>query len=111
LPLRWRTATIMTRPSTAGKAAANEHQQQPHPANGTAGAAWSARAGDLADWTLARLVNRTDVWGAYTPPERRGQEYVRDDGTKAGVPTSYTAPARKRRGQVTLTRDLLVRHF
>jgi hypothetical protein len=57
------------------------------------------------------MVNRRDVWGAYTPPDRRGQEYVRADGTVDKVPASYTAPAKTRRGQVFLTKDVLVRHY
>jgi hypothetical protein len=67
-------------------------------------AAWADRAGDLAAWAMARLVVRTDTWGAYTPPERRGQEYTRRDGSRDKVPSSYTAKGR-------LTLDRLARHF
>jgi hypothetical protein len=38
--------------------------------------AWHALAGELADWTLARLANRRDAWGAYHAGgqlTRRGQ--------------------------------------
>jgi hypothetical protein len=73
--------------------------------------AWADRAPELAPWTLARRVNRFDVWGAYTPPDRRGQEYVRADGTVGKVPGSYTAPAVARRGQVLLTEEVLARHY
>ncbi len=66
--------------------------------------AWYDRAPDLAAWTEERLVVRRDAYGAYTPPERRGQTYTRRDGTTATVPQSYTA-----KGKVT--RALLVRHF
>jgi hypothetical protein len=48
---------------------------------------WCARAAALADGTLARLVNRTDAWGAYHP---------------AGGQLT-------RRGE--LTRALLIRHY
>ncbi|HEX5269701.1 MAG TPA: hypothetical protein VFW33_04395 [Gemmataceae bacterium] len=66
--------------------------------------AWAARADELAVWAEARLVVRRDAYGAYTPPERRGQSYTRRDGTTGTVPQSYTA-----KGQVT--HALLVRHF
>jgi hypothetical protein len=76
------------------------------PLTGAAGQAaiWAARADELALWAQARLVNRLDAWGAYTPPERRGREYVRRDGTTAKVPVNYTAKGR-------LTPGLLARHF
>jgi hypothetical protein len=54
------------------------------PASSTA---WHARAEKMADWTLARLVNRRDAWGAYHPAGRQ----------------------LTRRGQ--LTRALLIRHY
>jgi hypothetical protein len=75
-----------------------------------AGTAWAARADELAAWAW-RLVNRTDVWGAYSAPDRRGVEYTRADGTKAKVPTSYTAPPVAKRGRVVLTQRVLARHF
>jgi hypothetical protein len=76
-----------------------------------AAAAWAVRADDLARWAWGRLVNRVDVWGAYTPPARRGKKYTKADGTEDRVPKSYTAPARKDRGRVTLTGAVLARHF
>src|SRR5262245_39515668 len=45
------------------------------------------------------LVNRTDVWGAYWPLDRR------DRGS------SWTAPAKRKRGRALLTQDVLARHF
>jgi hypothetical protein len=60
--------------------------------NNTA-SAWAARAGALARWALANLVNRTDVYGRYLPlPERtaKGSAVVCKEN---------------------LTRDVLVRHF
>jgi hypothetical protein len=64
-----------------------------------AGGPWRLHAGDLALWAWERLVNRTDVWGAYLPLERR-------ERTK-----SYTAPAKKHRGRVFLSTDTLAQHF
>jgi hypothetical protein len=74
-------------------------------------ACWADRAGNLAGWAWERLVNRADVWGAYTPPERRGHGYVRPDGTAAKVPANYTAPSPARHGRVLLTQEVLARHF
>jgi hypothetical protein len=66
--------------------------------------AWDARAEALTEWARARFAVRLDAYGAYTPPERRGQTYTRQDGTTGKVPQSYTA-----KGQVT--HALLTRHF
>jgi hypothetical protein len=33
---------------------------------------WHERAGELAEWVMSRLVNRTDVWGWYV--RRKGEE-------------------------------------
>jgi hypothetical protein len=63
-----------------------------------------ARAAELAQWAWANLVNRADAWGAYTPRERRGQEYTKKDGTRAKVSISNTA-----KGALTL--NVLARHF
>src|SRR5262245_26899001 len=65
-------------------------------------ACWHARADELTDWALARLVNRNDVWGAYLPLDQRG---------KGPIEKSYTAPRKRARGKVLLTRDVLLRHF
>jgi hypothetical protein len=67
-------------------------------------AAWAARADELAAWAMARLANRRDCRGTYSPPERRGQPYIRRDGALAKVPVNYMAKG-------TLTRNLLARHF
>jgi hypothetical protein len=83
-----------------------------HATGGTPGTgAWAARAAKLADWAWSRLVNRTDVWGTYTPPEERGQVYRGADGKEKKVPGSWTAPARSQRGRVSLTLERLRRHF
>lgn len=62
-------------------------------------AAWVERAPDLAAWTQAKLVNRTDVWGGY---------YIDDD---TNVVESWTAPAKKKRGKESLTEDRIKLHF
>jgi hypothetical protein len=73
--------------------------------------AWAARADELAAWAWERLVNRTDVWGAYTAPAERGRKYVNGDGMEKEVPASCTAPPIKRRGKDNLTLQTLKRHF
>jgi hypothetical protein len=60
---------------------------------------WYERAPELADWVMAHLVNRTDVWGRYT---RRKSE----DSSQA-VPV----PFRDERGKVFLDLDSLRKHF
>lgn len=53
--------------------------------------AWADRAGDLAGWTVSRLVNRTDAWGGYRPPSEWNKEFQRQDGTtgKLGATTTH----------------------
>src|SRR5262245_39589631 len=60
---------------------------------------WHERAPELAQWVMANLVNRTDVWGRYV--RRKG-----DDETHA-----VTAPFRDERGKVFLDTDSLCKHF
>ena len=62
---------------------------------------WQHNAHELASFTIERLVNRRDVWGAYVPPERR----------EAGKQHTYTAPAKARRGMVQLSHSHVSRHF
>jgi hypothetical protein len=62
------------------------------PVQNVEAAAWTRRTRELAHWTWG-YVNRTDVWGGYTAS---GQ---------------VTRPPKKKRGQVFLTEDILVRHF
>lgn len=62
---------------------------------------WQSHADDLADFALARLVNRTDVWGLY----RRWTD------SKGGAHKVFTAPAKRDRGRVTLTGDIITRHY
>lgn len=61
---------------------------------------WHQRAGELASWVLARMVNRTDVWGRYVRK--------RSDTGEMGV---VTAPFRDERGKVFLDEDSLRKHF
>jgi hypothetical protein len=67
-------------------------------------AAWTAHANEMAKWAWERLVNRTDAWGGYRPPEEIGKEYVRPDGTKGKL-----GPQTTHKGNLTLAR--LARHF
>jgi len=66
---------------------------------------WRIHADALARFTMARLVNRIDVWGAYLPSARRRV-------TAAGrVQAAFTAPFGKARGKEFLTHGTLVRHY
>ena len=62
---------------------------------------WHAAATELAAWTEQRMVNRTDVWGAYSYPKYRRQ----------GGSNSFTAPSKKRRGQEFLGSEIIKRHY
>ncbi len=62
---------------------------------------WADRSDELAEWTWTNLVNRTDVWGAYLPLDRR----------EAGKSNNYTAPGRSRRIDGTLTYGTIVCHY
>jgi hypothetical protein len=77
----------------------------------TTATAWHDRDKQLADWALARLTNRVDVWGAHAPLHRRGQTYTRRDGSTGTVPDRWTAPLQKHRGSVFLSLGLLRQHF
>jgi hypothetical protein len=61
---------------------------------------WAARARELAQWTWAHLVNRTDVWGGYWNDDKRDR-----------LGRTTTRPAKARRGKDRLTFLLLERHF
>ncbi len=63
--------------------------------------AWQHRAPALADWTIARLANRVDVWGLYDP-------WIDPSG---GSHLIRTAPWRSERGQRQLEAADLVAHF
>ena len=74
-------------------------------------AAWSARAKELAAWARDRLAVRTDVWGGYRPLAERGREYAAADGTRKRLGTPTTRPRLCDHGRVSLTLDVLERHF
>jgi hypothetical protein len=67
-------------------------------------AAWYGRAEELAAWTEACLLNRTDAWGAYRPEHEIGREFTRPDGTRGKLGPQRTVKGR-------LTRALLVQHY
>ena len=65
---------------------------------------WRERATELAEWTLLRLVNRTDVWGRYLKKRHRTN--------KAGEKNNaITAPFSSERGKVFLGLSSLEKHF
>lgn len=61
---------------------------------------WHVHADALASFFLELTVRR-DVWGAYLPLEHRDPE----------KPSTYTAPAKNKRGRVTLDHTIAARHF
>lgn len=65
---------------------------------------WRERALELAEWTMLRLVNRTDVWGRYLKKRHRTN--------KAGEKNNaITAPFSAERGKVFLGISSLEKHF
>ncbi len=65
------------------------------------GNAWQREAGRLARWTQERLVNRTDVHGAYLSLGSR----------QPGKSNNYTAPNKALRGPGALTTEIIEEHF
>ncbi|MGI9517947.1 MAG: TOTE conflict system archaeo-eukaryotic primase domain-containing protein [Pirellulaceae bacterium] len=65
---------------------------------------WRERAPELADWTMRRLVNRTDVWGRYLKKRHR-------TNTAGEKNNAITAPFRNERGKVFLGCSSLEKHF
>src|SRR5262245_26789862 len=63
------------------------------------GRPWADHAEDLTRWLWARLVNRTDAWGAYRPLALRDK-----------LGNSWTAPPKRFRGQAQLGLPILQRH-
>jgi len=67
-------------------------------------AEWRKQSVQLADWTMLRLVNRTDVWGRYLKKQHRTN--------KAGEKNNaVTAPFSAERGKVFLKTSSLEKHF
>jgi hypothetical protein len=63
------------------------------------GQEWQARASELAEWAMERLVNRRDVWGQYSllaPHEAREQGRSHK---------AMTLPIASMRGQAMVTLD------
>src|SRR4051812_15824978 len=71
--------------------------------------AWRTAAPQLAEFTLAHLLNRDDVWGGYRSLVGRPLK-TRADGTTYAQ-KSYTAPAVKDRGRVKLANWRIRRHY
>ncbi len=65
------------------------------------GNAWQREAGRLAQWTLERLVNRTDVYGSYLPLGIR----------QPGKSNNYTAPSKALRAPGALTTEIIEDHY
>ncbi len=45
----------------------------PKKSHAAVNAAWAASAHALAEWTMERMVNRTDAWGQYLPLDERAK--------------------------------------
>lgn len=60
---------------------------------------WNRNAPVLAEWVMAHLVNRTDVWGRYHRRKDQDTTFV------------VTAPFREERGKTFLDLDSLRKHF
>ena len=69
---------------------------------------WVERAPELAQWILANLVNRTDVWGRYLAKKKRKDDCNKKTGFHGNV---VTAPFRDERGKVFLGTSSLEKHF
>ena len=67
---------------------------------------WRERAGELAEWTMKRLVNRTDVWGRYLKKKYRDTSNTGNPKNKA-----ITAPFKQERGKIFLQQSSLEKHF
>jgi hypothetical protein len=79
----------------------SKHVQAPHACSPFK--EWRDRAEALAEWTMANMVNRVDVWGAYRP------FCLRDRTSPNG--SIWTKPAKKDRGKRFLTKAVIVSHY
>jgi hypothetical protein len=68
---------------------------------------WRERASELAEWSYAHLVNRTDVWGRYLKKKAPGTP----TSDFAAQNNAVTAPFRDERGKVFLNVSSLEKHF
>jgi hypothetical protein len=73
--------------------------------------AWAGRKEALADWALARLVNRFDCWGSYNPLEEIGRKYSKEDGSEGEIGAQTARPWMYQRGKVFLSCYHLRNHF
>jgi hypothetical protein len=64
---------------------------------------WRQRATELANWTMDRLVNRTDVWGRYIQAKQESGGQTRNK--------AITAPFHDERGKVFLNLSSLEKHY
>src|SRR5947209_3966222 len=78
----------------------------PRGSSGSVAAQWALRAPELAAWARM-LVNRSDVWGGYTPLAERGK--ILPSGQKLG--STITRPSKKDRGRRFLDEATIVRHL
>ena len=69
---------------------------------------WQSRGGELADWIMKHLINRTDVWGRYLPKKNRKAKGESKTGFQGNA---ITAPFRDERGKVFLNESSLIKHF
>ena len=99
----------MTMDGSSVKSVARRTSGADAPASDDIRSAWRDRAGELAEKVLREWVIRTDVWGGYLPRHLRPTK-ARQDGTTY-VQKSVTKPSRLKRGVVTLTADVIRRHF
>jgi hypothetical protein len=104
----WSVTVTVPRSTTVFSVLTSSYTGNPNPAFAGAigvpaeAAYWHARADELADWALAHMVNRGDVWGGY---------YRAQDATGVWTTCQTTHPRRADRGKLLLTREVLVSHF
>ena len=70
---------------------------------------WIARGTELAEWILANLVNRTDVWGRYLAKKKRKEDC--SDKKKGFHGNVVTVPFKDERGKTFLGISSLEKHF
>ena len=71
---------------------------------------WVGRSKELADWILANLVNRTDVWGRYLSKKKRKNADC-SDKKKGFHGNVVTVPFKDERGKTFLGVSSLEKHF
>ncbi len=76
-----------------------------HPSSQNIAAAWRKRAEWLTRWTMAHLVNRTDIWGKYLAVDKRT---AAPDGS---MRLTRIAPSAAKRGKLSLNEKIILRHY